>query len=29
VSAEAREGFTAFDEKRRPAWAPDPDEGAG
>jgi len=25
VSAEAREGFTAFDEKRRPAWAPDPD----
>ena len=29
VSAEAREGFAAFDEKRRPAWAPDPDEGAG
>jgi methylglutaconyl-CoA hydratase len=29
VSAEAREGFVAFDEKRRPAWAPDPDEGAG
>src|SRR6187431_74507 len=28
VSAEAREGFAAFDEKRRPAWAPDPDEGA-
>jgi methylglutaconyl-CoA hydratase len=27
VSAEAREGFAAFDEKRRPAWAPDPDEG--
>ncbi len=25
VSAEAREGFAAFDEKRRPAWAPDPD----
>ncbi len=25
VSAEAREGFTAFTEKRRPAWAPDPD----
>ncbi|MDH4141887.1 MAG: enoyl-CoA hydratase-related protein [Chloroflexota bacterium] len=25
VSAEAREGFTAFDEKRRPAWAPDHD----
>ncbi len=23
VSAEAREGFAAFDEKRRPAWAPD------
>jgi methylglutaconyl-CoA hydratase len=28
VSAEAREGFTAFEEKRRPAWAPDPDGGA-
>jgi methylglutaconyl-CoA hydratase len=27
VSAEAREGFAAFDEKRRPAWAPDPEEG--
>lgn len=27
VSAEAREGFVAFDEKRRPAWAPDPDQG--
>jgi methylglutaconyl-CoA hydratase len=26
VSAEAREGFAAFDEKRPPAWAPDPDE---
>jgi methylglutaconyl-CoA hydratase len=26
VSAEAREGFAAFDEKRRPAWAPDPDK---
>ncbi|CAN5580302.1 enoyl-CoA hydratase-related protein [soil metagenome] len=25
VSAEAREGFAAFHEKRRPAWAPDPD----
>ncbi|MEX1171616.1 MAG: enoyl-CoA hydratase-related protein [Chloroflexota bacterium] len=25
VSAEAREGYAAFDEKRRPAWAPDPD----
>jgi len=25
VSAEAREGFAAFDEQRRPAWAPDPD----
>lgn len=25
VSAEAREGFAAFDEKRRPAWAPDRD----
>jgi len=23
VSAEAREGFAAFDEKRKPAWAPD------
>lgn len=28
VSAEAREGFAAFDEKRRPAWAPDPDTEA-
>ncbi len=27
VSAEAREGFAAFDEKRRPAWAPDRDDG--
>jgi methylglutaconyl-CoA hydratase len=27
VSTEAREGFAAFDEKRRPAWAPDPDKG--
>jgi len=26
VSAEAREGFAAFVEKRRPAWAPTPDE---
>jgi len=26
VSAEAQEGFVAFDEKRRPAWAPDPDD---
>ena len=25
TSAEATEGFRAFDEKRRPAWAPDPD----
>jgi methylglutaconyl-CoA hydratase len=25
VSPEAREGFAAFDEKRRPAWSPDPD----
>jgi methylglutaconyl-CoA hydratase len=25
VSAEAREGFVAFEEHRRPAWAPDPD----
>jgi methylglutaconyl-CoA hydratase len=25
VSAEAREGFAAFSEKRRPAWAPDGD----
>ena len=25
VSDEAREGFAAFDEKRRPAWAPDRD----
>jgi methylglutaconyl-CoA hydratase len=28
VSAEAHEGFAAFEEKRRPAWAPDPDGGA-
>lgn len=27
VSPEAREGFAAFDEQRRPAWAPDPDAG--
>jgi methylglutaconyl-CoA hydratase len=27
VSAEAQEGFSAFVEKRRPAWAPDPDGG--
>jgi methylglutaconyl-CoA hydratase len=26
VSAEAQEGFAAFVEKRRPGWAPDPDE---
>ena len=26
VSDEAREGFAAFDEKRRAAWVPDPDE---
>jgi methylglutaconyl-CoA hydratase len=26
TSAEAQEGFRAFTEKRRPAWAPDPDE---
>ena len=25
VSAEAREGFAAFEEKRRPGWAPDPE----
>ena len=25
TSAEAQEGFRAFDEKRRPAWAPDAD----
>jgi methylglutaconyl-CoA hydratase len=25
VSGEAREGFAAFDEHRRPAWAPDPE----
>ena len=25
VSAEAHEGFAAFEEKRRPAWAPDPE----
>jgi methylglutaconyl-CoA hydratase len=27
VTEEAREGFTAFDEHRRPAWAPEPDDG--
>jgi len=27
VSDEAREGFAAFDEKRRPSWTPDPDDG--
>ncbi len=27
TSDEAQEGFRAFVEKRRPAWAPDPDEG--
>lgn len=27
VSAEAREGFSAFDEKRQPAWAPERDDG--
>jgi methylglutaconyl-CoA hydratase len=27
VSAEAREGLAAFDEKRRPAWVPDEDPG--
>jgi methylglutaconyl-CoA hydratase len=26
VSAEAREGFASFEEKRRPAWAPEPPE---
>jgi methylglutaconyl-CoA hydratase len=26
VSEEAQEGFRAFTEKRRPAWAPDPDD---
>jgi methylglutaconyl-CoA hydratase len=25
VTEEAREGFAAFDEKRRPSWAPEPD----
>jgi methylglutaconyl-CoA hydratase len=25
TSEEAQEGFRAFTEKRRPAWAPDPD----
>jgi methylglutaconyl-CoA hydratase len=29
VSDEAREGFAAFDEKRRPAWAPAEDEDRG
>jgi methylglutaconyl-CoA hydratase len=28
VSAEAREGFAAFDEKRPPAWTPEPDDPA-
>ena len=28
VTAEAREGFAAFTEKRRPAWVPDPDPDA-
>jgi methylglutaconyl-CoA hydratase len=28
VSAEAQEGFSAFTEKRRPAWAPDPNDDA-
>jgi methylglutaconyl-CoA hydratase len=27
TSEEAQEGFRAFTEKRRPAWAPDPDQG--
>jgi methylglutaconyl-CoA hydratase len=27
TSEEAQEGFRAFIEKRRPAWAPEPDEG--
>jgi methylglutaconyl-CoA hydratase len=27
TSEEAQEGFRAFTEKRRPAWAPDPDDG--
>ena len=27
VSNEAREGFAAFDEHRRPAWAPDDEPG--
>lgn len=27
VSPEAREGFAAFDEQRRPAWAPDDERG--
>jgi methylglutaconyl-CoA hydratase len=27
VTSEAREGFAAFEEKRRPAWAPDPADG--
>jgi hypothetical protein len=26
VSDEAQEGFRAFTEKRRPGWAPDPDD---
>jgi methylglutaconyl-CoA hydratase len=26
VTEEAREGFAAFDEKRRPSWAPDRDQ---
>jgi methylglutaconyl-CoA hydratase len=29
VSAEAREGFTAFSEKRRPAWVPEDGSGSG
>ncbi len=28
VSDEAQEGFRSFTEKRRPAWAPDPDPGS-
>ena len=29
TTAEAQEGFRAFEEKRRPAWAPDDDRGRG
>ena len=29
VSDEAQEGFRAFTEKRRPAWAPEPDDDSG